>query len=143
MYLAGRASTERAVHAKSRKWSVVAWPLSTAALVLLSLTLGFLLAQERSRSAELLAAQQHGTKASPKSSSDESPAHEAVAPRPPELSPALAAELSRPGAAFASYVRLRSRVLDEGVEALPQAGGVPQEMSPMLTPRSSAALFDG
>ncbi|MEQ8787967.1 MAG: hypothetical protein RIC55_16795 [Pirellulaceae bacterium] len=156
MYLAGRASAECSA-APRRTFSVIAWPLTTAAMALVALSLGLLLARERHLHHELLAAEaqrqerrpQHNAPAAPeeqmiphKTSPHETSPHETS----PHVAapPTLADGAAQQGSAMVSYLQLRSRVLAEGVDALPiRSDAVPQDAQSPLTPRSPLQLLDG
>jgi hypothetical protein len=145
MYLAGRASVETKA-APRRRLSVLAWPLTTAVMALIALSLAALLLHERQLHHQRLAAkseQRQGQTVGP-SNREESPADEQLHATREDSSSQSVKDGSRTASAVASYVHLRRRILSEGVDALPGAGDTASP-SPrnMLTPRSALEALDG
>src|SRR5262245_35834354 len=107
MYLAGQASVERS------SWiGRFAWPLATAALVVISVTLGGRLYVLSGRLEQV--AQNQGTQAV----EDRQIAGSSL----PRESVALATPRVQTGSSSLDYMQLRSAVLSGGVDALPSQG---------------------
>lgn len=136
MYEAGRAAAE-AHFSRARRPRAWLWPASTAAMALLALSLGAMLVHERSaKSASDGPPMALPAKRPPIETEEKLPQ---VAPPQIDGAARIAADdASREIAPLASYVLLRRRVLEEGVEALPDVRGFggPSPSEP-LTPRSS------
>lgn len=145
MFLAGRAAAERCAQPRQKLLHAL-WPLTTAVAVLVALTFGGLLVHERQLRYDMLAVPR------PEPNQSQSP-HAVVADKGPAPDNATRAagqprkwseEETRQMAPLVSYLRLRSRVLAEGVDVLPGQPRPPLETKhETLTPRSSLETFDG
>jgi len=146
IYLAGRASVETKA-APRRRLSVLAWPLATAAMALIALSLGALLLHERQIRYDLLAAAQRDPSKARRPAADSdrdaaSPVREIPATIGSSRNPA--GREAQGIAPLVSYLRLRGRVLREGVDALPAPTNREFETNyKSFTPRSSLEIFEG
>ena len=135
MYLAGYAAA-KADAARSRRPSVWLWPASTAAMAVVAVSLGAWLALER-QSGEIAAESDPSHSTSPDASRDAERESPVVDGGAGTVVADNGSSRSWPSPPHPSYLRIRERVLLEGVDALPpseSSGGNARRTS--WTPRS-------